>query len=70
MWGTVIFNFRNAGVLNGSSGLYIIIGGDSDETINGNAGNDIVFGGTGNDTINGGSGNEHISYGYQHEICR
>ena len=58
--GTVIFNLNDAGTLNGSNGLDIIIGTDRNETINGNAGDDIIFAGAGNDTINGSSGADEM----------
>ncbi|NIC35083.1 hypothetical protein HBJ58_00190 [Halomonas desiderata] len=56
----VIFGFRGTDTLNsnGSSGDYILFGGQHNDTLYGGAGNDQLFGGNGGDILFGGEGDD------------
>lgn len=54
------FKTSNEGVINGTSGTDIIIGGDGDNVIKGKGGADLIIGGGGNDKIYGNGGKDWL----------
>lgn len=47
-----------SGVITGTDGNDLIIGGSSNDTVNGRGGDDCILGGIGDDTIDGGDGTD------------
>lgn len=53
----------HVGVITGTNGNDVIVGGGGANTINGKGGNDVICGGGGNDVINAGAGNDQVQGG-------
>jgi Ca2+-binding RTX toxin-like protein len=51
-----------ADVIDGTSGVNILVGGAGNDTINGGAGDDVLSGGLGTDTLSGGTDNDTVNY--------